>query len=126
MSIIAIPSQFFDTLLDISRRHIVNDSIGDPSETWNVINANTPASVQNVKVTETRVFWQGKEYYVDRKAYIPSTIPKKPRNGDRVLDKETGRIYDVIGVEKYQASRKDITKGHHIKLYLMELNTPKS
>ncbi len=126
MSITQIPSFLFDTKVDIQRRHNTPDSVGDYSETWNTILTNTPASVQNVKVTEVRVMTQGKEYYVDRKAYIPSTLPKHPKNGDRLLDKETGRLYDIVGVEKYQASRKNITIGHHMKLYMIELNTPKS
>lgn len=126
MSITSIPSQFFNTTVDLARRHRVQDAVGDFSETWNIYTTNAPASVQNVKVTETRMNIQGKEYSVDRKAYLPIKGVKVPRNGDRLTDKETGRIYDVVGVERYQASRKDIVFGHHYKLYLLEINTPKS
>lgn len=122
MSLTAIQSNLFDTTVDLQRRHITPDAVGDFTETWNTIVTASPASIQNVRIEESRRYVQGKEYLSDKKAYVPSSISMKPRNGDRLLDKETNILYDIVGVEKYQASRKDIAIGHHYKLYLMEIN----
>ncbi len=128
MSITAIPGYLFDTVITLQRRHIHIDSVGGLVETWHDVDPNVPGSVQNTSVTEQRRFNQGKTYVVLRKAYIPITIALQPKDGDRLLDVKTGKQYDVIGVERYQAARKNIGPGHHYKLFLLEsdLTTPTS
>lgn len=133
MGLTGIKSYLFNTKIDILRRTRTQDSIGDFTEVWNAVNSNVPASIQPVKVVEYRGAGtlietpQGKEYVADNKAYIPlSGLVTPPLNGDRVLDKETNLVYDIVGVEAYRASRVDVAIGHHYKLFLQIPKTIKS
>ncbi len=122
MSITSIKSYLFDTLITLQRRHIHLDSIGGIDETWITVGTNVPSSLQNMTISEQRIYNQGKTYNVLKKAYIPIKLKSSPRNGDKVIDNKTGKNFDVIGVEKYQASRNNIGAGHHYKLFLLELD----
>lgn len=118
MSITQIESKYFSTLSDIQASTDTTDTVGDFARVWNTVSADVPASVQPVRMTEAKILIQGKEYTLDMKAYIPSRIEPAPLPGQRFIDKETGLVYGIVSVLKFQASRVDIAIGHHYKLLL--------
>lgn len=117
MSIEKIQSQFFNTLGTIQSAEDTTDTVGDFERVWNDVSTDVPACVQSVRMTEAKILIQGKEYTIDEKAYIP-IIHTLPLPGQRFIDQETGLNYDIISVQKFQASRVDIVVGHHYKLLL--------
>ena len=117
MSIDSIESRFFNSTATIKRRMIALTSTGDVSETWNDLAVNIPITIQPVSVNEMSTLNQGKEYKIIAKAYLATDIVTV-KNGDRILDGETNKTYEVVGEEMYQAARNDIGQNHHRKLYL--------
>ena len=126
MSITAINSRLFHSLSTLQRRAINVNSVGDSIEQWSNTETDIPSSIQPVSLKEIRELEQGKIYNVTNKAYLPAAMNSIPKQGDRLLEQVTNRLFDVQGVEKYTASRVDVTQGHHYKLYLLEINPDKT
>jgi hypothetical protein len=121
MSITEIESRYFSSTCSIQRRSTATTSTGDLTETWVTLGTNILTSVQALNVSEQSSLNQGAEYIATHKAYLPDNIVI-PKNGDQLTDLETGRVYEIVSVIHYQASRNDVTVGHH---YTLILNTPK-
>ncbi len=125
MSIQGIIDRFFNTTVDVQRRTISRTSTGDVSETWANIATGVKATIQALSITELNTLNQGKEFNATQKAYMPLDIVTI-KNGDRLIDTETGRTHDVIGVQEHRAARVDIAIGHHYKIFLEIPRTEKT
>lgn len=123
MSIRKIPSQFYNRTVTIQRRSLATDSIGDVSETWSDLATDVPATIQPIRVTELSVLQQGKQFRGDYRMFMPTNIVEI-KNNDKIVDDTTE--YLVVGVERHQAARKNITVGHHYTIYLEIPNSPKT
>jgi len=121
MSITEIASRYFSSTCSVQRRSTSTTSTGDLTETWNDLGTNIPVDIQTISVAEQASLNQGAEYIATHKAYMPDNIIT-PKNGDQLTDLETSRVFEIVSVQHYQASRSDITIGHHYKLLL---NIPK-
>lgn len=125
MSINGIITRFFNTTVSIQRRATSLTSTGSLSETWANIATNVNATIQPLSVSELNILSQGKEYNASHKAYLPDDVVTI-KNGDRLVDSETGKTHNIIGVQLHQAARSDVSAGHHYKLYLEIPKTDKS
>lgn len=117
MSISNIESRLFNSTASVQRRVTALTSTGDLSETWNNLAINVPITIQSVSVSEMDTLNQGKEYKIIAKAYMATDIVTV-KNGDRIIDNETNKTYEIVGEEIHQAARNDIGANHHRKLYL--------
>ena len=128
MALTAINPRYFNTTFTISRRATTVTSTGDLSQTWTVLNAAVPATIQAQNRNSARGFASGEDrIYADKGydinmlyvAYLPTDV-LAVLNGDRVTDNDTGLVLDVINVELTRISRADVTpKKHHYKLSLL-------
>ena len=125
MSITGIINRFFDTTVNVQRRTTSRTSTGDLSETWNTIATSVKATIQPLNILEESALNQGKEFVASHKAYMPDDAVVI-KNGDRIVDTQTSKIHEVIGVQHYQAARSDLVLGHHYKLYLQIPRATKS
>jgi len=121
MGLTGIISKFFNTETTVKRRSLVSDDIGGLTETWNTITTDLPATIQAMTTKEINDLSQGKEFFATFKMYCPNNVAVI-KNGDKILDEETSKVFNVVGVEDRKAARSDISAGHHYKLYL---NIPK-
>jgi len=126
MSFTFIHSGLLDTTFTLRRRNTSTDSIGDVSETWNNLETGIRGTVQPVNVKELAQLPQGKEYVSYYKAYIPEINTTVPFNGDEAVDETTSIEYEVVGVQRFRASRAGISSGHHYKLFVKIARSPKS
>ena len=118
MSIKQIANKFLNTVIDIERRAITRDSIGDFTESWSVIETDIKALIRPIKVDEKNGLPQGKEYTATHKVFFNvEGITNYPVNGDRVKDKNSNIYYDVVSVEKFEHPR--INSSHHYELKLL-------
>lgn len=74
-------------------------------------------TIQPLSVSEFNALNQGSEFRATHKCYMPDNIVT-PKNGDRLVDSETLKTHDIVGVQHHQAARVDIALGHHYKLFL--------
>jgi len=125
MSLEGIISRYFNTTVTVQRRANTLTSTGSFTAVWNTIASALPASVQSMSVTELDALSQGKEYTATNKAYTPLNVVTI-KNGDRIIDDETGLTHEVVGVLTFKASRSDIAIGHHYKLLLEIPKTAKT
>jgi head-tail adaptor len=123
MSLTAIPARFYDKRVVVKRRTISTDSIGAVVETWNNIATNVPASIQPIRVKELSQLEQGKQFRADFKAFLPVNVVTVKNND---IMTEGINIYNVVGVEKHKASRREVTVSHHYLIYLEIINAAKS
>lgn len=117
MSIQAIIDRFFNTTVNVQRRVTSLTSTGGLSEVWSNIATSVKATIQALSVAELNTLNQGKEFLATHKAYMPDNVVII-KNGDRIIDIETGKSHEVIGVQNHRAARSDIALGHHYKLFL--------
>jgi hypothetical protein len=117
MSLQGIINRFFSSTGSIERRSTGTTSTGDLTETWSALASNVPFTIQPLSISELNALNQGTEFNASHKGYMPDSIVT-PKNGDRLVDSETGKTHDIVGVQHHQAARIDIALGHHYKLYL--------
>ena len=125
MSIEGIISRFYDTTVNVQRRATTLTSTGDLSEAWSNIATDVAATIQPLSVSELGNLNQGKEYVVTHKAYMPDNVVTI-KNGDRIIDSETSKTHEVVGVQNHKAARIDVSVGHHYKIFLQIPRATKS
>ena len=110
-------SNFFDTTATVQRRTVAQDDVGDVVETWSDIITNMPITIQPLsgrEQKEQKDLEQGNEFKLKLKAYVG--VDNDIKNNDRIISES--KTYDVVGVDKYRASKSTISAGHHLKLML--------
>lgn len=126
MSLYGIPDNYFDRTVNVERRTVTLNDIGDPEEAWGVIFSGVQATLQNLNFKEYKELNQGAEWEIENKAYLKWSDNLEIERNDRIVDSLENKTLYVVGVERYKASRVDVTTGHHVKLYLSKKNAPSS
>ena len=125
MSSTAINSRLFHTTVQLQRAARAVNAVGDQIRTFSTYRT-VQAIIRPAKVTQDKILIQGKEYTFDAKGYIPYSSSNPPLSGDKVVDGQSGKTYEVIGVEAQFPANSSISSGHHVKVYLQVPNDDKS
>ena len=125
MSKTAIESTMFHTTGTFQRVSRTLNSVGDASRTWSTYRTEA-VIIRPAKVTEKPLLIQGKEYKFDAKGWVAYSSSNPPLNGDRLVDGQSGKTYEIIGVEAQFPANSAISSGHHVKLYLVVRNDTKA
>jgi len=123
MSIVSIPSLFYNTTVNVQRRTNAADAIGGLSETWANVSSSVAGIIRPLKVLEWEKLMnmgglpQGNEFIASFKLFCAIDVDIKAN--DRIVDTEdSNKEYNVVGVLKFQSARNTISTGHHQEVLL--------
>ena len=121
-----INSKMWHTTVTIEEVARVLNDVGDPSETWSELATGVKAIIRPAKLDKNKVLLQGAEYTFDAKGYLEVDTGYTVKNGQRLVDSQSGKTYDIIGAMYQYPANSSVASAHHIKVFLQVINDTKN
>jgi hypothetical protein len=127
---LGIPMRLLNTKVDIKRKTITKDDVGDSTEVFNIIQSDVPATIQPLTGQEIASL-QGEVYNYTHKGFLPKIVIRAGthedisiREGDFLLDKETLMSYRIKNIEEMRPTNRLLNNDRfsHFEVYLEKLN----
>jgi hypothetical protein len=125
-----MPMRLLNTKIDIKRKTITKDAIGDSTEVFNIIQADVPGTIQTLTGQEIASL-QGEVYNYTHRGFLPKIVIRAGtheevsiREGDFLLDKETLVSYRIKNIEEMRPTNRLLNNDRfsHFEVYLEKIN----